>query len=86
MEDHVILAVHLRNRENVAPDVQKVLTEFGCFIKTRVGMHTVQDGTCSPTGLIVLEICGGEENANKLLTALSAFEGVEVKKLVFTHD
>ena len=83
MQNHVIVGVHLTNRVKNATDVQKVLTEFGCNIMTRVGLHDVADGRCSPNGLILLQIFGGESVADSLISKMKAISGVEAQKMVF---
>jgi hypothetical protein len=85
-EDHIILAVHVTDRVTHAPAVQEALTEFGCNIKTRIGLHEVDDAACSPNGLILLECAGDPARCDELEGNLAAIEGVEVKKVVFRHD
>lgn len=82
---HLIYGIHLNDRVKEAPDIQKVLTEFGCYIKTRIGLHHVDENACSPRGLILLEMFGDESECGKLKKRLSAMEGVEVKEMVFDH-
>ena len=83
--NHVILGVHISDRVKKVPDVQKVLTQFGCNIRTRIGLHHVDDQSCSPRGLILLELYGDEKVFGELSCTLSAIEGVEVQKMVFEH-
>ena len=61
LKDHVILGVHVTNRTQHTPAVQNVLTEFGCNIKTRLGLHDVDDNYCSPNGLLLIEFIGTDE-------------------------
>lgn len=52
-----IMAIKLENRIDNAALVQNVLTRYGCFIKTRLGIpYHNEDGSCSNSGLIILEI------------------------------
>ena len=37
--DHIVLGIHITNRLQKAAEVQKLFTEFGCNIKTRLGLH-----------------------------------------------
>jgi hypothetical protein len=82
---HVILGVHVVNREHHAPGVQAVLTEFGENIKTRLGLHDVHDGYCSPNGLLLIEFIGDDARRDVLVKRLSAIQGIEVKQMVFDH-
>ncbi|OLA94764.1 MAG: hypothetical protein BHW64_02250 [Candidatus Melainabacteria bacterium LEY3_CP_29_8] len=51
------MAIKLENRIDNAALVQNVLTRYGCFIKTRLGIpYHNEDGSCSNSGLIILEI------------------------------
>lgn len=84
-EKHIILGVHVTDRVKEAPDVQKLLTAYGCNIKTRVGLHHVDDNACSPRGLILLELFGDEAVCRELTDKLGALEGVEVQTMVFDH-
>ena len=38
-DQHIILGVHITDRLKNAVEVQKVFTEYGCNIKTRIGLH-----------------------------------------------
>jgi hypothetical protein len=79
----LILGVHLTNRMNEAPAVQKALTEHGCNIRTRLGLHNVDDSFCDSKGLLLLELFGDEAQCQELATKLAAIEGVEVKQMEF---
>ena len=86
MQDHhVILGVHVTDRMTEAGAVQAVLTEYGCGIKTRLGLHHVDEKLCSPRGLILLEMFGDEPACQEMVDRLTAIEGVEVQKMVFAH-
>ena len=85
-EPHLIFGVHVTNRATQVPSVQKLLTEYGCNIKTRIGLHHVDEAVCSPRGLILLEMFGDEAKCRELSAKLSTMEGVEVKEMVFDHE
>lgn len=78
-----ILGISVYDRKKEVGEVQKVLTKFGCSIKTRLGLHEVSDDFCSKSGLIILELFGEVKDQEKLEKKLNAIEGVEVKKMVF---
>ena len=65
--------------------MQRLLTEYGNSIKTRLGLHDVEHYP-APNGLLLLEMFGEEHRADELSAKLNAIEGVEVKKMVFAHD
>ena len=85
-QPHLIFGVHVTNRANQVPKVQELLTEYGCNIKTRIGLHRVDDQVCSPRGLILLEMFGDLATCQQLKTKLAALEGVEVQEMLFEHD
>ena len=60
MDKHIIYGVHVTNRMNKATNVQQLFSEYGCNIKTRIGLHDVGKDFCSPSGVILLEMFGDE--------------------------
>jgi len=83
MGKRVIVGIHIRQRTGSVPEVQRILTEYGCVIRTRLGLHEVADGTCSPSGLLILETRGDEAMIAEMQSKLGALDGVEVKEMVF---
>lgn len=75
-----ILGVHVAQRTRHTARVQKILTDYGCSIRTRLGLHDAGQGACSPNGLILLEVVS---EASALAAALAEIPGVSVKKMVF---
>ena len=82
---HILLGVHVADRAEHAPGVQAVLTEFGTHIKTRLGLHDVHEGFCSPNGLLLIEFLGDSARCDALVARLSAIPGVEVQSMIFEH-
>lgn len=83
MKKRIIIGVFLGKRVTTAPDIQSVLTEYGCHIKTRIGLHNVDDRSCSPSGLLLLEMYGDETKILEMEEKLKGFEGVMLQKMVF---
>ena len=84
-DQHIILGIHVTNRLKNAADVQKVFTEYGCNIKTRIGLHDVDANVCSPSGVVLIELFGSDDEATAMMAKLSEVEGVQVQKMVFGH-
>jgi len=82
-DTHIILGIHVSDRLKNAADVQKVFTEYGCNIKTRVGLHDASENVCSPSGVVLIEFFGGDDEATGMMTKLNDVEGVQVQKMVF---
>jgi phosphopentomutase len=83
MAKWIILGVQVTNRVENIPDVQKILTEHGCNIKTRLGLHEVTESHCSNVGLLILETYGNETDILQMETKLKKMKGLTVKKMVF---
>jgi hypothetical protein len=83
--DHVILGIHITDRLRYAGEVQKLFTDYGCNIKTRLGLHEVSETFCAPEGVVLLEIVGPAKVRREMKTKLGAIDGIEVKEMVFTH-
>ncbi len=82
----IILGLDIEKRRATAISVQDLLTEYGCFIKTRIGLHEVSDDRkfCSENGLVILELIreAGTEG-EELEKRLGLIDGVSVKKMEF---
>jgi hypothetical protein len=85
-EDHIILGIHVTDRLEEASSVQAVFTEFGCNIKTRIGLHDVSDTYCAPSGVVLIEFFGSDAEATTMADKLNVIEGVHVQKMVFGHS
>lgn len=84
MADQIrILGIMIQDRKNAATKVQGILTEFGCSIKTRLGLHEAGENVCAPHGLVLLELTGEPSEMDKLEKALDAVEGIKLQKMVF---
>lgn len=83
MANHIILGLQVKNRKKDAANVQKILGDYGCVIKTRIGLHDVSGQICSETGVIVLELHGDSKNINQLQSKLGKMKGVVLKKMAF---
>ncbi len=83
MSKHLIYGIHLNDRMTEASSIQQLLSEYGCNIRTRVGLHETSESACSPTGVILLEMVGEASICTELKNRLGAVEGVEVKEMIF---
>lgn len=73
-----IIGVRLENRIENSLEFQKILTDFGCDIRTRIGLHPQKDGICMNEGIILLEAIGETEPLVKELS-----KRWEVQTMVF---
>ncbi len=79
----IILGIQITNRMTKAPEVQRLFTKYGCNIKTRLGLHDVTDNICSPSGLVLLEMFGSEQEVLQMEKELKGIEGTNVQKMMF---
>ncbi|WP_105616246.1 hypothetical protein [Vallitalea okinawensis] len=76
-----IMAVSIGERVEKAPGVQEVLTDNGCIIKTRLGLHDDVGQSCANNGLLLLHIQGETEEVNQLHSNLKNIDGVGVNMM-----
>jgi len=74
-----IMAILVDKRTDAAPEVQKVLTEHGCVINNRLGIH--ESSTCADEGMIILDITVSDQEVDELEKDLTAIDGVKVKSM-----
>ena len=74
-----ILLILVGQRKQAAVQVQKVLTGWGCMIKTRLGIHDGVMENCSDQGLLILELAGERKKMDELARKVSLIKGVSSK-------
>ena len=77
-----IIGIGITNRKDIAKKVQDVLTEFGCDIKTRLGLSDYKETECSYNGLILVDV-PNREKALLLETELKNIDNVVIKEMEF---
>ncbi len=56
-----IIGVNLENRLETAIEFQRIITEYGCEIRTRIGLHPSMNDVCLNRGIVLLEVSGEAE-------------------------
>ena len=79
MSYYYVIGIRMDNRVGNASSLQKVLTENGCKIKARLGLHEVSEDLCATDGLIILQPYGEKEEIEQLVKELNALEGLKAK-------
>ncbi len=80
----IIMGIKLMERRKSASKVQELLSEYGCDITTRLGLHIASSKTCSPHGLIILEfINDADEAAAEFEKKLTKTADVDIQKMFF---
>lgn len=85
MEKNVLL-IYLRQRKETAEQVQKILTAWGCLIKTRLGIHDGVLENCSENGLIFVELVGDKSQHEELTRKLNLLKGVTAQLVTLRLD
>lgn len=78
----VILGIKSENRCESANSIQKILTEYGCYIRTRLGLHDTTSFKCPKEAIMLLEITDKKmsvEIEKKLLNISS----IEIQRMEF---
>ncbi len=78
-----VIGIYVGDRKNEAIEVQRILTNYGCSIKTRIGLHEVSDEFCSSCGLIIIELTGDMEERRNLTESLQDIGNIQVKTMDF---
>jgi len=76
-----ILGLLVEKNHEAIISVQKLLTSYGCYIRTRLGVNEMFYG--EPAGLIILELTGEKHQRDLLEKDLKALKQVHVRKMVF---
>lgn len=76
-----ILCLLVERDQHVINSVQKVLTSFGCNIRTRLGVNETFFG--EPAGLIILELTGDPDQRLLLEKDLRKIANVHVRAMMF---
>jgi len=77
--EKTILVILIGKRKDAAVNVQKLLTAWGCLIKTRLGIHDGILENCSDQGLIICELYGSKDQKDELARKMELIEGVKSK-------
>ncbi len=77
--EKIVMVLLISTRRETAVKVQEILTEYGCIIKTRLGIHDGVLDKCSEVGLVILELVGDDKDIEGLQNKLSGIKGVTSK-------
>ena len=72
-----IMGISLENRTEEAIKFQKILTEQGCNIRTRIGLHPIGEYNCINSGIVLLEVIN---NTNTIFDELSKYWNVQIMR------
>ena len=78
---HTIFGIHVSHRVEDVPALQALLTKYGCNIRTRLGLHDADSTSCSPGGLVLVDVIGDERE--DFYKELQAQKGLDVQRMDF---
>jgi len=80
MEKNILIVLH-KNRKESAVRMQELLTEYGCIIKTRLGLHDGPPNACSESGMVILELAGDKKEMEALRSKIASIHGIAVEMI-----
>jgi hypothetical protein len=83
MKEIRILGVMINEPSKDSEKIQNILTKYGCSIRTRLGMHDMDEEYATETGLMLLELTSDLQECLRLENELLELNGVDVQKMVF---
>lgn len=51
-----IIGISVNNRAAESQQIQEILTKYGCYIKTRIGLHDMGEYKCLNYGIVLIEV------------------------------
>jgi hypothetical protein len=78
---HTIFGIHISQRTENVPALQATLTKYGCNVRTRLGIHDADATSCSPSGLVLVDVFGPE--VDDFFNELGALNGVGLQRMDF---
>jgi len=81
-----VMLVLVGSRLDSAEKVQKILTGWGCFIKTRLGLHEEVLENCSESGLLFLELKGDVEKMMDMERKLNLVKSVSARLITLDTE
>jgi hypothetical protein len=80
---HTIFGIHISHRTENVPAVQAALTKYGCNIRTRLGIHDADATSCSPSGLVLVDVFGPE--IDEFYKELKDLKGTDLQRMDFAE-
>ncbi len=72
-----IIGIKVANRIEEANKLQGILTEYGCLIKTRIGLHDMGEYRCLNYGVVLIQVVDKE---NEICEKLSKHWNIQTMK------
>ena len=72
-----IIGIQISNRIEEATKLQEILTNYGCLIKTRIGLHDMGEYKCLNYGIVLIQVI---DKINEIYDELSKHWKVQIMK------
>ncbi|MGN0030406.1 MAG: hypothetical protein ACI37Q_00450 [Candidatus Gastranaerophilaceae bacterium] len=72
-----IIGISVENRREDAQKLQDILTDYGCLIKTRIGLHDMGEYKCLNYGVVLIEVV---DKINEIYDELSKHWKVQIMR------
>jgi len=72
-----IIGISVDNRTNDSQKLQEILTRYGCYIKTRIGLHDMGEYKCLNYGIVLIEVV---DKVNEIYDELRRLWNIQIMK------
>ncbi|MCM1338305.1 MAG: hypothetical protein NC191_01380 [Muribaculaceae bacterium] len=72
-----IIGISVENRSEEAGKLQEILTEYGCAIRTRIGLHPMGEYKCLNYGIVLIEVI---DKVNEIYDTLSKHWQIQIMR------
>lgn len=72
-----IIGISVDNRKEEAQKLQDILTQYGCYIKTRIGLHDMGEYKCLNYGIVLIEVI---DRINEIFDELAKHWKVQIMR------
>jgi hypothetical protein len=72
-----IIGISIDNRTNDSIKLQEILTQYGCLIRTRIGLHDMGEYKCLNYGIVLIEVV---DKVNEIYDKLAKYWKVQIMK------
>lgn len=72
-----IIGISVNNRAAESQQLQEILTKYGCYIKTRIGLHDMGEYKCLNYGIVLIEVT---DRINEIYDELAKYWKIQIMR------
>ncbi len=72
-----IIGISVNNRAAESQQLQEILTKYGCYIKTRIGLHDMGEYKCLNYGIVLIEVI---DRINEIYDELAKYWKIQIMR------